>query len=101
MSKSVMRVTTTQENSILKNLKPESTIGISVIKVYAQIARFGNNPSRIDELKILRNAIKNANGKAHLDSRYTLMKVSDVRVCFGSEFNSFPTTAFVIPKNSK
>ena len=87
MSKSVMRVTTTQENSILKNLKPESTIGISVIKVYAQIARFGNNPSRIDELKILRNAIKNANGKAHLDSRYTLMKVSDVRVCFGSEFN--------------
>ena len=76
---------------------PNVKIGVSVTKVYAQITKYGNNPSRITELTILRNAIQKANDSCHVDSRYTTMKAADVVKCFGDDIKRFPKTAIVIP----
>ena len=90
-----------RHNQNVKGIKSEGDIGVSVIKVYAQIARYGNNPSRFRELQILRKAIKSASGKKHMDYRYAKMKYSEALLCFGEELDSFPKSALVASLKSK
>lgn len=81
---------------VLETFGSKRKIAISVINVYAQIAKFEDNPSRINELRILREAIKRANGKKHIDSRYTIMEVGDIRTCFGDDLRNIPETAVIL-----
>lgn len=69
---------------------PNQKIGINVSRVYFQIAKFNQNPSRAKELKILKTAISQAKNKYNLDTRYTIMELQDFVFCFGNNLKKMP-----------
>lgn len=89
MGNNTKRVVVASNNSFCVEAQ-EKSVGISLSKVYAQIAKYSNNPSRSNEVQILRKAIKSASGEKHLDSRYAIMKFVDAELCFGEELRRFP-----------
>lgn len=74
---------------------PDETIGVNVNRIYIQIAKYGNNPKRAEELKILSNAISNIGGRGVIEEpKYVPMKVCDVTKCFRQYLKKLPKRTF-------
>lgn len=74
---------------------PKYEIGVKTNILYLQIAKYNQNPSRSQEITILKKAISNASNSKFLDSKYVSMKLEDVVVCFGKSLKLLPKTTFV------
>ena len=74
---------------------PEHKIGVKTSIVYLQIAKYNQNPSRSQEITILKKAVLNASNSKFFDSKYVSMKLEDVVVCFGKSLKFLPKTTFV------
>lgn len=75
---------------------PEQEIGVNVNRIYIQIAKYNQNPKRENEIKILKKALVSASNENHLDSKYSIMTLKDVMVCFGGCLKTLPKSTFVL-----
>lgn len=85
------------ESSKLKKLSEESPnyqVGVHTSTIYLQIARFGQNPYREIEMKILKKAVLTAIDSNGMDSKYVMMSTQDIILCFGKMLKYLPKTAF-------
>lgn len=74
---------------------PNQKIGVNVSRIYVQIAKFNQNPSRTEEIQILQKAIAYTSNKYNMDAKYTIMELQDVVLCFGKSLKKLPKSTFV------
>lgn len=79
----------------LSELFPLLEVGVRITTIYAQIARFSNNPSRHKEISILRDALSKAGNDKYRQYRYVSMTLQDIIVCFGDNLKSLPIASFI------
>lgn len=73
---------------------PNCKIGVKTTTIYAQMAKYHQNPTRIVQSRILHNALQSARVSKHLDSKYIVMELSEVILCFGESLKKLPKTTF-------
>ncbi len=73
---------------------PNYRIGVKTTAIYAQMAKYHQNPKRIVQSRILHKALRSARVSKHLDSKYIVMELSEVITCFGESLKKLPKTTF-------
>lgn len=79
----------------LSKLFPLLEVGVRITTIYAQIARFCNNPSRHKEINLLLDALGTAGNDKYRQYRYVSMTLQDIIVCFGDNLKSLPVASFI------
>lgn len=79
----------------LNKIFPKQKVGVNVSRIYVQIAKFNQNPNRVEEIEILQKAVSYATNKNNIDSRYTIMELQDVILCFGNSLKNLPKSTFI------
>lgn len=79
-------------------LDPTQKVGVNVNAIYIQIAKYSQNPSRVNEIRILKEALIFARKKNYTDTHYTIMELSDVIKCFNKYLKRLPKSTF-LPTN--
>lgn len=75
---------------------PDDKVGVSVSRIYIQIAKYNFNPDRKEELRILDDALRRANNsKTYIDAKYIEMTLRDIMVCFGRHLRKLPKSTFM------
>lgn len=89
-----------EDFDIIKLLKrcPEASVGVSVSRIYIQIAKYSFDEGKQKELMLLSSALSKARGsKPGTEPRYIPMSVAEVGVCFGSsvkQLRKYPLSTF-------
>lgn len=99
MNKKLFQDALMLEDFDIKNMlkrNPEEKVGVSVSRIYIQIAKYNFNPDRKEEMRILADALRRANNsKTHIDAKYIEMSLKDIMVCFGKCLRSLPKSTFI------
>lgn len=87
---------------VIAENNPKQLIGIKTSRVYSQIARMGRNPNKLTERALLISALEDASIKVRVNGRiikkdppYVPMKVDDIKLCFGKQFDRLPEASLV------
>lgn len=87
------------EDSNIKQLaesSPQTEVGVSVNRIYIQIAKNKLYANREDEIVLLYNALSNSTDKKTLvDAVYAIMSVESIMKCFGNSLNKLPKSTFI------
>lgn len=74
---------------------PEQKVGVSVNRIYIQIAKYSSIPNKTEELILLSDAIsKIESAKTLYEPKYVPMKVCDVFKCFEKCLKKLPKSTF-------
>ena len=76
-------------------LSPKMVVGVRISTIYCQFAKYGNNPSRENEITILLNALHSVRNDRYRRYRYVPMTLQDVISCFGRDLKKLPISSFV------
>lgn len=76
-------------------LYPKMLVGVRVSTIYCQFAKYGNNPSRKNEVTILINALRSVQNDRYRKYCYIPMILQDVISCFGKDLKKLPVSTFV------
>lgn len=75
---------------------PKQKVGVNVSRIYTQIAKYNQNPGRIEEVKILKKAICKTSNKYNYDARYAIMEINEIVFCFGKSLKKLPKSTFLL-----
>ena len=74
----------------LYRTSPNLRIRVNADSLYLQVARYGNNPDREKELRILQKALWDVNNPKFKNARYARMSIADIITCFGDSVKMAP-----------
>lgn len=80
---------------------PNMTIGVSVNRIYIQIAKYHGRNNKQKALKILSNSLSRFDAEEYMmEPKYVVMSMTEVKTCFGDELKKLPKKTFINIKNT-
>lgn len=80
---------------------PDMPIGVSVNRIYIQIAKYTGRNNKQQALKILSKSISHFDTEEYMrEPKYVIMSIDEVKTCFGDELKKMPRQTFINIKNT-